>query len=158
MLFINKASFGIGTLRGVSKKKTHMDFLGAIRNGFRNYARATGRASRSEYWYWMLFSVLVSIAGGLIDMGIFGVNSDRVLVGPLVGLALVAPDVAVTIRRLQDLDRKWPWFLIAFTGIGAIVLLVWFCLKGTTGANRFGEDPLAADDAASPSGAVRVPT
>jgi uncharacterized membrane protein YhaH (DUF805 family) len=133
-----------------------MEFVGAIKNGFRNYARSTGRASRSEYWYWTLFSALVSIAGGIIDMAIFGPESSG-LVGPLLGLALIAPDVAVTIRRLHDLDRKWPWFLIAFTGIGAIVLLVWFCLSGTTGPNRFGDDPLAAADA-SPSAARRVPT
>ena len=135
-----------------------MDFVGAIKNGFRNYARATGRASRSEYWYWTLFSALVSIAGGIVDMGIFGADSDRGLVGPLLGLALIAPDVAVTIRRLHDLDRKWPWFLIVFTGIGAIVLLVWFCFRGTRGPNRFGDDPLAAESAASSSATIGAPT
>jgi uncharacterized membrane protein YhaH (DUF805 family) len=127
-----------------------MNFVDAIKNGFRNYARSAGRASRSEFWYWTLFSVLVSIAGGIIDMAIFGAESDTEVVGPLLGLALIAPDVSVTIRRLHDLDRKWPWLLIWLTGIGAIVLLVWFCLKGTTGPNRFGDDPLAPDSA-SPS-------
>jgi hypothetical protein len=64
--------------------------------------------------------------------------------------------VAVTIRRLHDLDRKWQWFLIVFTGIGAIVLLVWFCLRGTIGPNRYGDDPLgagAASGVAAPMGA-----
>jgi uncharacterized membrane protein YhaH (DUF805 family) len=135
-----------------------MNFVGAIKNGFRNYASATGRASRSEYWYWTLFSVLVSIAGGIIDMAIFGAESDYGLFGPLLGLALIAPDVAVTIRRLHDLDRKWQWFLLCFTGIGAIVLLVWFCRKGTTGPNRFGDDPLAAESAAPSSATIGVPT
>ena len=134
-----------------------MDFVGAIKNGFRNYARATGRASRSEYWYWTLFSALVSVAGGIIDMAIFGPDSSSGLVGPLLGLALIAPDVAVTIRRLHDLDRKWQWFLIVFTGIGAIVLLVWFCRKGTTGPNRFGDDPLATQTGSPSSGTVGVP-
>ena len=134
-----------------------MDFVGAIKNGFRNYARSTGRASRSEYWYWTLFSALASIAGGIIDMAIFGPDSGG-LVGPLLGLALIAPDVSVTIRRLHDLDRKWQWFLIVFTGIGAIVLLVWFCRKGTTGPNRFGDDPLATDTAAPSSARIGVPT
>jgi uncharacterized membrane protein YhaH (DUF805 family) len=135
-----------------------MDFAGAIKNGFRNYARSTGRASRSEYWYWTLFSALVSIAGGIIDMAIFGSDSGNGLVGPLLGLALIAPDVSVTIRRLHDLDRKWQWFLIIFTGIGAIVLLVWFCRKGTTGPNRFGDDPLATDTASPSSGTIGVAT
>ena len=91
-------------------------------------------------------------------MGIFGADSDRGLVGPLLGLALIAPDVAVTIRRLHDLDRKWPWFLIVFTGIGAIVLLVWFCFRGTTGPNRFADDPLAPESAAPSSATSGVPT
>ena len=125
-----------------------MDFIGAIKNGFRNYASASGRASRSEYWYWTLFSTLVAVAGAAIDAAIFGVESDRQLFSALCSLALIVPDTAVAIRRLHDLDRKWPWLLIFFTGIGLIVLLVWFCRKGTTGPNRFGDDPLAADDAA----------
>ena len=120
-----------------------MDFVGAIKNGFRNYANAAGRATRSEFWYWTLFSFLVAAAGAVIDMAIFGAEKETGLFGPLLSLALLIPDVAVSIRRLHDLDRKWAWLLIYFTGIGAIVLLVWFCMKGTSGPNRFGPDPLA---------------
>jgi uncharacterized membrane protein YhaH (DUF805 family) len=47
-------------------------------------------------------------------------------------------------RRLHDLDRTAWWLLIVFTGIGLILLLVWDCMKGTTGPNRFGADPLGA--------------
>ena len=123
-----------------------MDFVGAIKNGFRNYANAAGRATRSEFWYWTLFSFLVAAAGAVIDMAIFGVENENGLFGPLLSLALLIPDVAVSIWRLHDLDRKWAWLLINFTGIGAIVLLVWFCMKGTSGPNRFGPDPLARPD------------
>ena len=63
-------------------------------------------------------------------------------VGLVVSLALLLPSIAVAIRRLHDLDRTGWWFLLVFTGIGAIVLLVWDCMKGTTGPNRFGTDPL----------------
>ena len=121
-----------------------MDFAGAIRNGFRNYASAGGRATRSEFWYWMLFAFLVSAAGSIVDSGLFGVDSERELFGPLLSLALLVPSVAVMIRRLHDLDRTWPWLLLWFTGIGIIVLLVWFCRPGTIGPNRFGGDPLGA--------------
>jgi uncharacterized membrane protein YhaH (DUF805 family) len=134
-----------------------MDFVGAIRNGFRNYVSAAGRASRSEYWYWTLFTVLVAVAGAILDAAIFGLESERGLFSPLLSLALLLPDTAVSIRRLHDLDRRWPWLLLVFTGIGAIVLLVWFCWRGTPGPNRFGDDPLAADGA-SPSATIRVPT
>ena len=120
-----------------------MDFVGAIKNGFRNYANAAGRATRSEFWYWTLFSFLVAAAGAVIDLAIVGAEKETGLFGPLLSLALLIPDVAVSIRRLHDLDRKWAWLLINFTGIGAIVLLVWFCMQGTRGPNRFGPDPLA---------------
>jgi uncharacterized membrane protein YhaH (DUF805 family) len=53
------------------------------------------------------------------------------------------PGLAIGIRRLHDLDTSGWWTLVALTGVGAIVLLVWDGSKGTTGPNRFGPDPLA---------------
>ena len=50
--------------------------------------------------------------------------------------------ISVTIRRLHDLDRTGWWLLIALTGIGMILLIVWYCMKGTTGPNSYGPDPL----------------
>jgi uncharacterized membrane protein YhaH (DUF805 family) len=60
----------------------------------------------------------------------------------IVGLALLLPGLAVSIRRLHDLDRTGWWILIALTGIGAILLIIWYVMKGTDGPNRFGPDPL----------------
>lgn len=114
-----------------------MTYIESIRSGFANYATSSGRAARSEYWYWALFnllaSILAAIVNSLIGLGIFE---------SLVTLALLIPSIAVAIRRLHDLDRSGWWLLIAFTGIGMIVLLVWDCIKGTPGPNRFGPDPL----------------
>jgi uncharacterized membrane protein YhaH (DUF805 family) len=62
----------------------------------------------------------------------------------LVGLGLLLPNIAVSIRRLHDLDRTGWWFLLVITVIGTIVLFVWSCMRGTIGPNRFGPDPLAA--------------
>jgi uncharacterized membrane protein YhaH (DUF805 family) len=62
----------------------------------------------------------------------------------LASLALFLPGLAVSVRRLHDLDRTGWWLLIILTGIGLILLLIWFCLRGTTGPNRYGPDPLAA--------------
>ena len=59
-------------------------------------------------------------------------------------LGVDLPGVAVSVRRLHDLDCTGWWLLIAFTGIGIILLIVWNCMKGTTGSNSFGADPLAA--------------
>jgi uncharacterized membrane protein YhaH (DUF805 family) len=118
-----------------------MSFTQAIAAGFQNYVNFSGRAPRSEYWYWTLFSILATIAGSLIDHVLFS-NLDVSPLQSLVSLALFLPGLAVSIRRLHDLDRTGWWFLLVFTIIGAIVLLVWDCMKGTTGPNRFGPDPL----------------
>jgi uncharacterized membrane protein YhaH (DUF805 family) len=120
-----------------------MNFSEAIKSGFGKYATFIGRAARSEYWYWTLFTIVVSIATGIIDAMLFpGIASG--LLSPLSSLALFLPSLAVSARRLHDLDRTAWWLLIALTGIGLILLLIWDCMKGTTGSNRFGADPLAA--------------
>jgi len=118
-----------------------MNFFEAVESCFRKYASGEGRAPRSEFWYWTLFTSLLAVLGSVIDFLIFG-DLDREIVGPILTLALLLPDVAVSVRRLHDLDRTGWWLLIYLTGIGAIVLLIWFCLAGTRGPNRYGHDPL----------------
>ena len=117
-----------------------MNFTDAISSGFSNYVQFEGRASRSEYWYWTLFAVLASIAGNIID-AIIGIG----IFNAIVGLALLLPGLAVCSRRLHDIDRTFWWFLLSFTIIGGLVLLVWACERGTTGPNRFGPDPLGEE-------------
>jgi uncharacterized membrane protein YhaH (DUF805 family) len=117
-----------------------MNFGEALKSGFNKYATFAGRAPRSEFWYWTLFSVLVAIASGIIDREL--VDSDYGLVQPLTSLALFLPSLAVGVRRLHDIDRSGWWILIAFTIVGLIVLWAWDCIKGTNGSNRFGPDPL----------------
>ena len=119
-----------------------MNFVEAIKSGFQNYVNFSGRAIRSEYWYWTLFTMLVGLASALLDLALF----PRMEISPIntiVELALLLPGLAVSIRRLHDLDRTGWWLLILLTGIGAIVLIVWFCMRGSLGPNRFGPDPLA---------------
>jgi uncharacterized membrane protein YhaH (DUF805 family) len=124
-----------------------MNFTQAISSGFNNYVNFTGRAARSEFWYWALFAALASLAGELIDLALF-TSSTFTPIQTLVNLALFLPGLAVSVRRLHDLDRTGWWLLLIFTVIGIIVLLVWDCMRGTVGPNRFGPDPWAA---ASPS-------
>ena len=122
-----------------------MNFREAIKSGFGNYVTFSGRAARSEFWYWILFAALADLVGGIIDgaLGTGGPIGGAGLIGVVITLALLLPGVAVSVRRLHDLDRTGWWVLIAFTGIGIILLIVWNCMKGTTGSNRFGADPLA---------------
>lgn len=120
-----------------------MSFKEAITYCFRNYIGFSGRAARSEYWYWVLFVVLLTIVAWLIDMTVFGFNTTGVNpISVIVGLATLLPGLAVSVRRLHDIDRTGWWVLLALTVIGAIVLIVWACMRGTVGANRFGPDPL----------------
>ena len=119
-----------------------MNFQDAIRSGFRNYVTFSGRASRSEYWYWVLFALLVAIASSIIDHAMFPFASTGPIEG-LTSLVLFLPGLAVSMRRLHDIDRTGWWWLIAFTVIGIVLLLVWACTRGTAGANRYGPDPLA---------------
>ena len=121
-----------------------MSFSQAIAAGFSNYVNFAGRACRSEYWYWVLFIVLAEIVTSIIDY-VIGYQVTTTLFG----LAVLLPGLAVTIRRLHDLDRTGWWFLLAFIPVvGWIILIIWYCARGTAGPNRFGPDRLAALGAA----------
>jgi uncharacterized membrane protein YhaH (DUF805 family) len=122
-----------------------MSFIEAIQSGFRNYVNFTGRAFRSEYWYWVLFAVLASLVGEIIDAALFpgSFSTGATPVSSLVSLALILPGLGVAARRLHDIDRSGWWLLIGLIPIvGIIILIVWWCRPGTAGPNRFGQDPL----------------
>lgn len=118
-----------------------MDFWQAIVSGFKNYVGFGGRACRSEYWYWVLAMIILSIITGIIDYAAFG-DSEYGPVNSIFSLATFLPSLAMSFRRLHDIDRTAWWWLIAFTVIGIFVLIYWACVKGTAGPNRFGPDPL----------------
>ncbi len=119
-----------------------MNFGEAIASGFQNYANFNGRAARSTYWYWVLFTFIVNIATATIDAFAFP-GSQIAPVNAVSMLALLVPSFAVAARRLHDIDRTGWWLLITFTFIGAFLLVYWNCLKGTDGPNQYGSDPLA---------------
>ena len=117
-----------------------MTFSEAISSGFRNYVGFSGRASRSEFWYWVLFSVLVSIACQSLILVAVGQNH-----GAFVNLE----PGDLTAIALHDTDRSGWWWLISFIPlVGIIVLIVFWCLEGTPGSNRFGADPLGTPQGA----------
>ncbi len=119
-----------------------MGFGQAISSGFSNYVGFSGRASRSEYWYWILFYFIGAIVAEIID-AVLGITA----IYPLFSLAVLLPGIAVAVRRLHDLDRSGWWILLGLIPlVGAIILIIWYCMKGTTGPNRFGPDPLGGVD------------
>ena len=107
-----------------------MNFIDAINAGFKGYVVFTGRAVRSEYWYWVLFSVIAQVILSVIYKPL-----DWVFI-----LATFLPSVAVAVRRLHDIDKSGWWLLIGFIPILGAIYLIWqFCIPGTAGPNRFGE-------------------
>jgi uncharacterized membrane protein YhaH (DUF805 family) len=122
-----------------------MNFWQAIKSGFAHYVTFSGRAIRSEYWYWALFTLLGGLATEILDAGIFAAQSHTA--SPLNGvfdLITFLPSLAISVRRLHDINRSGWWFLIAFTIIGLFVLFYWACKRGTPGPNRFGPDPFSS--------------
>jgi uncharacterized membrane protein YhaH (DUF805 family) len=116
-----------------------MNFTTAITTCFHKYVDFTARAIRSEYWYWVLFNVLAQIVATIVDVIIFGHSSIFLAI---VTLGLVLPSLAVAVRRLHDTDRSGWWILIALVPlVGAIILIVFMCQRGTVGPNRFGPEP-----------------
>ncbi|MDG4835009.1 MULTISPECIES: DUF805 domain-containing protein [unclassified Micromonospora] len=121
-----------------------MSFIDAVKSVLSKYVGFTGRARRSEYWWFALFTILVSIVASILDgaLGLDFEGSTTGLIGLVASLALLLPSLAVGVRRLHDTDRTGWWLLIALVPlVGFIVLIVFFVLDSTPGTNRFGPNP-----------------
>ena len=110
-----------------------MDFVQAIKSCLGQYATFSGRAKRSEFWWFFLFQVLVMVAASMLGDVINGIAS----------LALLLPALAVGARRLHDIGRTGWWQLLLLSGIGFLVLLYWWGQPGEGAGNIYGE-PSAA--------------
>lgn len=118
-------------------------FPGAIAACFQRYLQFRPRASRSEYWYFNLFTFLVSLPANVTDestVASLSPGGSLLFLGYLVVLlALIPPGLAVTVRRLHDVDRSaWNLCWALLPVIGWIVLLVYHVRPGTAGPNRYG--------------------
>jgi uncharacterized membrane protein YhaH (DUF805 family) len=124
--------------------KSH--FGRAIASGFSNYVNFAGRATRSQFWFWVLFTAIGEIVAAILDTAIFtyhpGLSPLHSPLPTLFTLATLLPSLAVAARRLHDTDRSGWWLLLIFTGIGILMLIDFECQEGTPGKNRFGLDPL----------------
>ena len=105
-----------------------MNFGQAISTCLSNYATFSGRASRSEFWWFSLFQILVLAAAATI--------SEMLYV--LAGLGLLLPILAVGTRRLHDIGRTGWWQLLALTGIGYLVLLYWWVQPTADDVSSYG--------------------
>ncbi len=120
---------------------------------YRRYADFSGRSRRKEYWMFTLLSVIVSIV--LVGLMVSGMNMGEtgepemgvlayLAVGLLAiwGLGSLIPSLAVQVRRFHDQDKSGWFILLGFIPyIGGLIVLVFMCIEGTKGPNRFGDDP-----------------
>jgi uncharacterized membrane protein YhaH (DUF805 family) len=122
----------------------------------KKYTVFTGRARRKEYWFFVLFNILISMALAIVDYftGTYNAAYGMGLLGGLYALAVLIPAIAVTVRRLHDTGRSGWWILIVLVPIiGGIWLLVLMVLDSEAGTNKYGPNPKVDQ----PAGAA-VPT
>ena len=128
-------------------KQFNRYFLDTIKN---RYAKFDGRATRSEYWYFILFYFILALIVTLVDVLVInpmlGLTPEQSQQGGIlqiiVGLGLLIPTLALTIRRLHDIGKSGWWFLIALIPIiGALVLIYFYIQDSQAGSNLYGENP-----------------
>lgn len=151
-----------------------MDFPTAVKVCFSKYANFQGRSCRSEFWFFYLFNFIVCVAimvlsvllggviGGVIYPGggaalagigfLAGLGGAYILLSGIYSLAVLLPNLAVSVRRLHDMGNSGLWlllfivlFLVPFVNlIAAVCFIVWLAQPGMSGENRFGPDPKSA--------------
>jgi uncharacterized membrane protein YhaH (DUF805 family) len=122
---------------GGSAPAPSMGMPDAVRSVLTKYADFSGRARRSEYWWFYLAYILASIVASLIDQAI-GFPLFQIILG----LGLLIPSLAVGVRRLHDTGRSGWWLLIGLVPlVGIIVLIVFFCTDSQPGTNKYGPSP-----------------
>ncbi len=148
----------------------------AITTCLSKYAIFSGRASRSEYWYFVLFLFIAGFVTASVDLVIFGDPEPVELFSGIFLIATFLPSIAVTVRRLHDRNYSGWWlaappgifclgimlevfwgellalevmaFLLVFLSVGSFLLVdfIWMVLPGNTGENRFGPSPFSGAD------------
>lgn len=110
----------------------------------KKYAVFDGRAGRQEYWFFILFNILISMALGYVDWLTGNINPETGL-GVLSGiyaLGVMIPGMAVSVRRLHDTGRSGWWLLITFVPvIGAIIFIYFMVLDSNPEINEYGPSP-----------------
>lgn len=127
-------------------------FVGAVKNTLSKFGTVDGRASRSEFWYFMLFTAVGAALAGFVDAAL-GTEWVMLADGQQVAyfghvqfawfLATIVPTVTVTARRLHDTGKSgWLQLLLLVPFLGWALLLYWFCCAGPKSENGYGQEPL----------------
>lgn len=114
-----------------------MKFDEAIKSGFTNYANFSGRARRSEYWFFALFNFLALLGAQVVDGILFGSTTGLFYVVAVLGLFI--PSLSLAWRRLHDIGKSGGFVFIAFIPIvGAILLIIWLATDSQAVKNQYG--------------------
>ena len=125
-----------------------MNFIESIKSSLYKYIEFTGRASRSEYWYFFLFIAILGNCAAVLDAAIAGQSflSYDEFFGPassIYYLLTTLPSISLSVRRLHDVGRSGWWLLIIFTVVGIFLLFFWCFKKGDEGSNHYGNNTLS---------------
>ena len=118
-----------------------MSFIQSVKTCLRKFFDYNGRAVRSEYWYFILFTwLIIFILTSLEALLVFTLSNDPyswIMISDFLWLIFVFPSINALTRRLHDVNRSGWWQLLYLTGIGVIVLLWWARKKGVDENNRY---------------------
>jgi uncharacterized membrane protein YhaH (DUF805 family) len=104
-----------------------MSFTDAISAGFQRYFDFQGRASRPEFWWFLVFLCLLGIGTAILDLAL-GYGGDIGPTNTISTLATIVPSLSVGARRLHDIGRSGWWQLIVLVPlVGIILLIYWWC-------------------------------
>ena len=109
------------------------DLTNSVISCFNKYFDFETRSSRKEFWYWQLFRILMFLSITYLEsLGLSGLLF-------ISNFIFLIPEIAVSIRRLHDLNKSGWWILLTLTIIGIIPLTYFYCIKGDDGANDYGQ-------------------
>lgn len=108
-------------------------------DAFKQYATFTGRATRTQYWMFVLIYLIIAIVLGVID-GLLGIG----VLGPIFGLVMLIPSISITARRLHDTGRTGWWQLIYFVPLIGLIVMIIFLVQDSDANNEYGANPKAA--------------
>ncbi len=120
-----------------------MSYSDAIKSCFSNYANFSGRARRKEYWYFVIFNMVIQVVLTMLGSFIFGSDSRLTSVfASIYSLIVFVPALAVAWRRLHDVGKSGAyWFFVFLPVVGWIIVLIQLCKDSQPGENQYGVSP-----------------
>lgn len=119
-----------------------VSFSQAVRMAFDSYCRFQGRSSRSEYWWWVLFTFILGSALSLLELLLGFSSTAAQATNGLLSLVLLLPGLGLSVRRLHDIGKSGWWILLGFIPlVGTIILIIWFAQNSQMQDNQYGPVP-----------------